>query len=65
VKICNENKTNPKGDKMQISGTDNFWQSFALSGDPMAYLDYTRERNDRREKANQRNENNKSTRIGN
>jgi len=29
---------------MSIDTSNNFWQVFALSGDPLAYLDYSRSR---------------------
>ena len=48
---------------MEIGTSENFWQAFALSGNPMAYLDYTRSR--QKNKKERTSENNKSTRIGN
>jgi hypothetical protein len=49
---------------MEIHTSDNFWQAFALSGDPMAYLDYTQSSKNKPEKV-RKSENYKSARIGN
>jgi hypothetical protein len=41
-----------------------FWQAFALSGDPLAYLDYTRNRSEWHPESWRRDENNESTGLG-
>jgi hypothetical protein len=47
---------------MDINISDNSWQAFALSGNPMVYLDYSREKRIVRER---NNENIKSARVSN
>ncbi|MCL1843110.1 MAG: hypothetical protein FWF79_04800 [Defluviitaleaceae bacterium] len=42
---------------------ENSWQVFAISGDPLAYLEYTRLRNEWRDTKDRRNSSAKTQRI--
>ena len=48
---------------MDINFQNNLWRTFAVTGDPLAYLEYTRIRNDDVSKG-RTNENRKTARIG-
>jgi hypothetical protein len=50
---------------VEINTQENFWQAFAVSGDPLAYLTYAQYRNGVQNSGKRRgNENDKITGIG-